>query len=340
MSHAGSPKKKEIYKYEAPWTVYNTSSSVRPDKHFRLAVGSFLEDYVNKVQIITLDEDASQFSVKSIFDHPYPTTKVMFIPDSSGCYADLLATSGDYLRLWKVGTETKLECLLNGNSNTDFCSPLTSFDWNEADPSLLGTSSVDTTCTVWDLETLKPVGKVSGTVRTRLVAHDKEVFDIAFGRSGDGRQVFASVGGDGSLRLFDLRFLDRSTILYEDPDHRALLKVAWNRQDPNYLSTFAVDAKEVIIVDVRVPCTPVTRLKSHRECINGTAWAPQSACHLCTAADDCEVLIWDIHEIPNDIENPILAYTAEAEINQVHWAYGRPDWITISYKNCLEILRV
>ena len=34
-----------------------------------------------------------------------------------------------------------------------FSAPLTSFDWNEVDPNLLGTSSIDTTCTVWGLET-------------------------------------------------------------------------------------------------------------------------------------------------------------------------------------------
>jgi len=38
------------------------------------------------------------------------------------------------------------------NKNSDFCAPLTSFDWNEVDPNLLGTSSIDTTCTVWGLE--------------------------------------------------------------------------------------------------------------------------------------------------------------------------------------------
>lgn len=35
-------------------------------------------------------------------------------------------------------TETRLECLLNNNKNSDFCAPLTSFDWNEVDPNLLG----------------------------------------------------------------------------------------------------------------------------------------------------------------------------------------------------------
>ena len=39
------------------------------------------------------------------------------------------------------------------NKNSDFCAPLTSFDWNEVDPNLIGTSSIDTTCTIWGLET-------------------------------------------------------------------------------------------------------------------------------------------------------------------------------------------
>ena len=45
----GEPKKKEIYKYMAPWTVFGMNWSVRQDKRFRLAIGSFIEDYKNKV---------------------------------------------------------------------------------------------------------------------------------------------------------------------------------------------------------------------------------------------------------------------------------------------------
>ncbi len=47
----------------------------------RLAIGSFVEEYNNKVQVISLDEDSAEFSAKSTFDHPYPTTKIMWIPD-------------------------------------------------------------------------------------------------------------------------------------------------------------------------------------------------------------------------------------------------------------------
>ena len=42
-------KRKEIYKYEAPWTVYSMNWSIRSDKKFRLALGSFVEEYNNKV---------------------------------------------------------------------------------------------------------------------------------------------------------------------------------------------------------------------------------------------------------------------------------------------------
>ena len=42
-------KKKEIYRYSAPWPLYGMSWSVRPDRRFRIAVGSFIEDYSNKI---------------------------------------------------------------------------------------------------------------------------------------------------------------------------------------------------------------------------------------------------------------------------------------------------
>ena len=35
---------------------------------------------------------------------------------------------------------------------------------------------------------------MQGHVKTQLIAHDKEVYDIAFSRAGGGRDMFASVG--------------------------------------------------------------------------------------------------------------------------------------------------
>ena len=52
---------------------------------------------------------------KTTFDHPYPTTKIMWIPDMKANLPDLLATSGDYLRIWRLNqdNESTMECLLN-----------------------------------------------------------------------------------------------------------------------------------------------------------------------------------------------------------------------------------
>lgn len=317
--------------------------SFRPDKRFRLALGSFVEDYSNKVQIVQLNEEKGEFEHKLTFDHPYPTTKINWIPDLTGNHPDLLATSGDYLRVWRVkDNEVRLECLLNNNKSSEFCAPLTSFDWNETDTSILAASSIDTTCTIWSLETAQMIRRVTGSVKTQLIAHDKEVHDIAFSKEGGGRDVFASVGGDGSVRMFDLRNLDHSTILFEfdRASFRPLLRLGWNKQDPNYLATFAIESTEVIILDVRVPSVPVARLHNHTAQVNGITWAPHSSCHICSAGDDCQALIWDIQQMPQPVEVPCLAYHAIGEINQVQWSVAQLDWIAICFGKSLEILRV
>lgn len=54
-----------------------------------------------------------------------------------------------------------------------------------------------------------------------------------------------NTGADGSVRMFDLRHLEHSTIIYEDAQHHPLLRLCWNKQDPNYLATMAMDAMEV-----------------------------------------------------------------------------------------------
>jgi len=321
-------KKKEIYTYTAPWLIYGMNWSNRKDKPFRLALGSFIEEYNNKVEIVQLNEETQAFeTVGEAVNHPYPTTKIMWAPE--GTDKDLLATTGDYLRIWDVDEDgtIKQKCLLNNHRESEFCAPLTSFDWNEADPNIIGTSSIDTTCTIWDVETQK--------VRTQLIAHDKEVYDMAFAR---GKDEFASVGADGSVRMFDLRKLEHSWIIFETK--APLLRLCWNKQDPHYLATMKMDSSQVVILDIRRPSQPVAELNGHRAGVNAIAWAPHSSCHICTAGDDSQALIWDIADMPKPIEDPILAYTADSEINQLQWSKAHNDWCAIAYANKMQILRV
>lgn len=95
--------------------------------------------------------------------------------------------------------------LLSNSKTPEHTAPLTSLDWNTLSPKLIITSSIDTTCTIWDIPTL--------TAKTQLIAHDKEVFDVRF--CAGSVDVFVSCGADGSVRMFDLRSLEHSTIIYE-----------------------------------------------------------------------------------------------------------------------------
>jgi DDB1- and CUL4-associated factor 7 len=157
--------------------------------------------------------------------HSYPVTRLLWEPPSSNKQTtDLLATSGDHLRLWSLPSEpqnsydnnmigrqqrpaTKLTplALLSNSKTPDHTAPLTSLDWNTVSPSLIITSSIDTTCTIWDIPSL--------TAKTQLIAHDKEVYDVRF--CANSVDVFVSCGQDGSVRMFDLRSLEHSTIIYE-----------------------------------------------------------------------------------------------------------------------------
>ncbi|KAJ3417034.1 ddb1 and cul4 associated factor 7 [Chytridiales sp. JEL 0842] len=387
MNSAGTNRSREIYTYRAPWPVYGVHWCQRPGT-FRLGFGSFIEEYANKIQIVELFDWSSDFVRVAETDHHYPITKLLWSPFKGNNSPDLFATTGDYLRIHelsspdsvepvgskRVGKDTlmsqQIQCratLANvrrmGPNKRDLCAPLTSFDWNETDPSMIVTSSIDTTCTVWDINTQQ--------AKTQLIAHDKEVYDVAFAR---GTDIFASVGADGSVRLFDLRALEHSTIIYETQgvvvqsqpsgsgsgttggsggmggapggnmmvESPPLLRLAWNKQDPNYIATFQSESSSVIILDIRVPAVPVTELHGHGASVNSINWAPHSSGHICTAADDCHALVWDISQIAKQrmVQDPILSFKAEAEINQLAWSPNLYEWIAISCGNTLQALKV
>ena len=122
----------------------------------------------------------------------------------------------------------------------------------------------------------------------QLIAHDKEVFDIAF---ASGKDIFGTVGADGSLRMFDLRILENSTILYDSPDLAPLLKLAWNKQDPNFVACILADSPKAVVLDIRMPSIPIGELFGHQGAVNGLAWAPHSPFHICTVGDDKQVSV-------------------------------------------------
>eukprot|EP00033_Pygsuia_biforma_P002095 GCRY01002326.1.p1 GENE.GCRY01002326.1~~GCRY01002326.1.p1 ORF type:complete len:338 (-),score=33.39 GCRY01002326.1:26-1039(-) len=323
--------KKDVHTYTAPWPVYSLSWTWRCDNPFRLAIGSFIEEYQNKVAVLEVDSETGNFRSRGEIEHLYPATKISFIPSRNLNYPDLFATCGDFIRIWAPQSEgvIKLHTVFTQHGKKEYCAPQTSFDWNETDPNLLASSSIDTTITIWDVETSSP--------RTQLIAHDKEVYDVCW---NTGIDTFASVGSDGSVRMFDLRSLEHSTIIYESPDLAPLLRLSWNKMDNNYLATFMADSREAIILDIRVPSLPVAELSAHTACLNSCHWAPHSSCHVCTTADDSNALIWDLSNLPKSVEQPVFQYEANSEINNMAWTPAMPDWMAVAYGSNVQVLKV
>lgn len=231
--------------YLAPWPIFAVDWCKWPPKSNvgvgKVAIGSYLEDNHNFIQILEAQrtqvdpenpqgERGIEFVKTAEANHAYPVTRILWEPPSSNKQStDLLATSGDHLRLWSLPNEPaqyssnnitrqaskdaplqKLSplALLSNSKSPEHTAPITSLDWNIVQPSLIITSSIDTTCTIWDIPTL--------TAKTQLIAHDKEVFDVRF--CAQSVDVFVSCGADGSVRMFDLRSLEHSTIIYEPSD--------------------------------------------------------------------------------------------------------------------------
>ena len=318
----------EIFTYNVTEPVYAMHWSARPQKDFRLALGSFKHDKDNFIEVVELNESTGNFHFEPRLwtQIGYPATKVMFAPNASA--VDLLATTSDVLRLWKISTDAGLieEAPFISSCNS---APLTSFDWR--DPLYIGTCSIDRSCMIWNVE--------RQMMEKQLTVHKDEVNDLAW--SGMHHH-FATVSADGSVRISDMREIMNPSIVYEDRA-ASFVRVAWNQQDERYLAALAKDSRHVLILDTRYPSLPVAELEKHKGLVNAIAWAPHSSCHICTAGDDGQALIWDLKAITRPSErnlDPILSYTASAEIIQMQWSAGRPDWIAICFDNMAQILRV
>ncbi|PGH12502.1 hypothetical protein AJ79_04246 [Helicocarpus griseus UAMH5409] len=396
--------------YIAPWAVYALDWCKWPvqpggSSYGKVALGSYLEDSHNYIQILSAQRASPEFAADSPDGNPgiefvktaeathsYPVTRILWEPPSSQKQStDLLATSGDHLRLWSLPADTHSQyqmsnsinrskprnqplqklsplALLSNSKSPEHTAPITSLDWNVVSPSLIITSSIDTTCTIWDIPTL--------TAKTQLIAHDKEVFDVRF--CANSVDVFVSCGADGSVRMFDLRSLEHSTIIYEPsekneklaspgnltpPSHNTawpppLLRIAASPHDAHLLGTFSQDSNIIRILDVRQPGQALLELKGHGGPINSIEWSPTRRGTIASGADDCLVLVWDLinqssasippppppnqhggpSNSPTTIERgPAAAWQCDYEISNISWAPHTGGGMTGSGKDWVGV---
>ena len=220
----------------------------------------------------------------------------------------------------------------------DFDGAITSFDWNPQNSSYLASASLDSTCTVWNIETQQ--------VSTQLIAHENHaVYDISY-ENDQGR--FATAGEDGTIRLFDLRDLNHSTIIYEA--NKPLIRVAQNKLRPNELAVLEEGGSKVVLIDKRKPYVTVGDLKQNDEedeQVNAIAWHPHNGTDICTAGNRGRALIWNLDEKeegqPGQSNTPeympAFSYEAGVSIKNMQWSEAKDSWVSICFENNLQTLR-
>ena len=275
---------------------------------------------------INLSENDS-IKLKSQVKCNFPVSSILFSPHEEN--KNLLISTSDLLSVYSYEEEQLNLIVAFERKTKNYCGPLTSCDWSRANNAIIGVSSVDHTCSIWDLNKREE--------KYMIIAHDKEVYDISL---GPDEFIFMSTGADGSVRLFDSRQANSSSIIFETRDESAMTRLKWNLVNPNFILTVIVDKNEIYILDQRKLSAPYGILKVHTNVVNNAIWAPQSNSNLISVSDDKSALLWDIYCDSEKPEEYIMKYEAENEIENVAWGEITQNWIGIIDGNQAEILRI
>jgi len=326
------------YVYHTPWPAYAIAWANRVEPRMRLAVGSFWESE-NAIHVVELNEETGRLEKVAGVAQAFPPTKLLWKP-SDGALGE---TSKDGNLLAACSTAVELFQISDGQLKSTaklpapkLSPPVTSMDWSSIKEHKLAISSVDTTICIYDLNKMK--------IETQLIAHDKAVFDIALGQRESIASLFCSCGLDGSIRLFDERNLEHSTIIFDNENSTPLLRLSWNKSDKNYVAAFGSDSKSVIVVDLRKPSVSLKELPTHGAFVNAISWAPHSRSHLLAGTEDGGTLIWKVNELTGATDPSsglqALQYDAQYEVQSVQWPESMPNHIALGTTRKVEVLQI
>lgn len=318
----GEEKRKAIYTYDSSSILY--SISFQNCQECRFAFGTLNNSSNNSIEILEMVND--ELTQVQKVNLEYPSTKLMWGPTDSN--RDILVSSSDCIKFYKFNELDKTLTLTDNlyNKKSQYCGALTSFDWCIHNDSILGTASIDTTCAIWDLN--------RHTIKTQLIAHEKEVLDISFGNEDN---IFISSGADGSVRLFDIRYLKTSTIMYESKDQSPITKIAWNLNNPDLIAALSWEKNVIYIFDRRQNTVSLVELKLHKAAVTGMVWSPSSKSEICSVSEDKHVIISHVKNDSTEEKNS--CYEAPEEINNVSWCKSLPKLIAITFKKSVQLLR-
>lgn len=374
--------RRNVYSYSSNLPLYAVSCDGRAfsDGSFDIAIGSFVQEYSNQVEIINYSPHSDSLQVRCRFKHLYPPTKVVFLPQGNDMSTlnnkNLLATAGEYLRIWIIPDTEYSDTLyeVNRQINQDrepktvsvfsidknlsenetrgeSCSPVTSIDWSPFHKNTIVASGVNGSCSIFDVEAN------SETNRFHL---EGATYDISLSKSNP--YIFCTATSHGLLKFFDMRARQRVGVYAPFfPDHMCnILRVKFNPVRSVLVAAISDGSNdnEVAIVDIRklrtvhqnlsYRCT--NKLRRHNSAVNAVSWAPHKDSFLCSVGEDKTALVWAVSDfgeqsqpIPSEQyvnEKPLLAYNSNSFAVNTEWSTANPSRIALVSGNSLELLKV
>ena len=324
LSDLDSPPSNTPYikRYQNQSLLYGITFQSSPSP-LTLALSTKNISLKNKITIIEFSPQEDKFIERSNSECEFPPSSILFCPSQSN--KDLLISTSDSLRIYKY-SENKLtfQKEIKGN-NKIYCGPLTSCDWSHINPSIVGVSSSDTTCKLWDITKLE--------ILNTLIVDDKSVYDINFGNDDF---TFMTAGASGGIRLFDIRTPDTCKVLFNNGD--PVSRVKGNLINGNLVICCFLDKSIIYVLDKRKPDIPYAILEGHTNVVNNAIWAPKSNTNVISVGDDKMGLVWDVYS--DYMPKCVMEYKANKEIENVSWGDATDDWVGIIYGNNVEILKM
>ena len=152
--------------------------------------------------------------------------------------------------------------------------------------------------------------------------------------------MFVTVGGDNTLRKFDIRDLTKSDILHDRDSEDPFVRVHWNGRNPHQIAMISLFSSKILVYDFRNTFGVLEELNYHSGRVNNIAWSPPSAYSqnlLCSIGQHWKALIWNMNQDYSEMK-PQLEYKASEELVNVAWT--DLHWIAIAYKRRLHMLQI
>ncbi|CAL6030331.1 WD40_repeat protein [Hexamita inflata] len=317
-----------VYKYQSQQPLFAHTWSCREDRPMRMAVCSCDDENRNFVELVKLRKSSQALMRLDTMAHQFPVTKVQFMPSLNTQNEDLLITSSDCLRIYKIVPDNNSERMTASGflrSDKRRPSPVTSFDWSPLALNIVASASFDTLISIWDLN--------KEVLDIQFAGHERAVNDLCF--SPHDANVFVTCSTDGCLRLFDRRHMEYSNQLYETTG--PLLRCGFNKIDSNFIGFVESDKQELGVLDIRNTASPIF-LKRHTKAINGFAWSPSQQNIILSCAEDGNCFVWDIQKTGQP--KPTMGYDCREAAASCQWSGLNKEWCSVVHGQVLEILHI